>query len=137
MKCLILILILAFSFTSLARKPKSLSLKQEAEITFTDFNNCAAIDDMKNRLKCIKDITSENINKRLNQKISIWMSQVKLDKKLVSCPQDKMELFPKASSDAYKIVSCFDFKINKQDKKGIIYFLDENGIMKIDGIQFI
>jgi hypothetical protein len=123
--------------SSFSRSPKSLTPLQESTISFTQFQECSEITERSNRLKCIQKITSENINKRLIQKIAFWSEQVSLGNKLIECPKEKLSLFPHASNDKYKLVKCFNFKQMKKDKKGILYFLDEGGLMKIDGIQFL
>ena len=45
-------------------------------------------------------------------------------------------LFPQAYKTEYIFVKCFDFSSSSSSNTGIIYFLEESGDMKIDGIQF-
>jgi hypothetical protein len=70
------------------------------------------------------------------EKMSFWLSTVSIKNNLQKCPEEKLFLFPKASAKEYKSVKCFDFKQNTQNKTGIIYFLEDSGYIKIDGIQF-
>jgi len=134
MKNLIITLVLILlSFSCYAREPKSLSPLEEASITFSDFIGCK---ESEKKLECVDRISSNNLDKRLKQKIVLWLNSVEINKDLETCLSSKLSLYPLASDNKYKIVRCFSYSQQKQNKMGIIYFLDESGLMKIDGIQF-
>lgn len=119
-----------------ARSPKSLSPSEEATFTYNQFLDCKSTELGESRIKCIKKVASENLNDRIIQKIAIWLERANLNKALNTCSDKKLALFPHASKNEYKIIRCINFQFAQKNKKAVIYFLDEAGLMKIDGIQF-
>lgn len=137
MKKILLLTLIIVCSSAISRTPNALSPQEEADMTYTQFRECKQIPQGEARLKCLKKVSSENINGRLLQKISLWLEQVKLENKMIACPKDKLSLYPHTSNDKYKLIKCINFTLMKREKQGIIYFLDEAGLMKIDGIQFL
>lgn len=126
----------AHESSKVKRMPNSLTSLEEASLTYNQFLECHDEKNTSNIAKCVQKTVSENISPKLNKKISFWLTQVKLDKTLEDCPEKKLALFPHSSNLEYKVIKCFNFKRGKLNNKAVIYFLEEVGQMKIDGIQF-